>query len=173
MPTYLSTPDNLPTCTRGDNVALYQWGLDMIPKLASILIVTINMYRTWRSVNRQEQQTKKFALNHHDGATTEQSHSQPQQTRSSAWLPRTISSRGMTPQTAAKLSLAQKLARQSYYYVGALYIMISPVIVARLFEELADDLPWGALYPVTVLVPLQGFLNRTLLTVSCNTIKLP
>jgi hypothetical protein len=126
--TYQSTPDNPPTCTRGDNVTLYQWGFDMIPKLSSIAIVTVCMFLTWLSLYRQEQQTRRYSL-----GTTK----------------------------AVKLSVAQRLARQSYFYVGALYITYIPVIVARLNEAFTGYVHYEMLYTISFLVPMQGFWNGT------------
>jgi hypothetical protein len=115
------------------------------------------MYLTWRSVNRQEQKTKKYTFN----SATKQQQSQPQQDNASAWLPGPLVTRVTNSRAKAKLTLAQKLARQSYFYMAAFSIVIVPVIVVQLFEEIVDKIPWGALYPVSFLVPLQGCLNGT------------
>jgi hypothetical protein len=60
---------------------------------------------------------------------------------------------------AVKLSVAQRLARQSYFYVGALYITYLPVIVARIYEGATGFVHWEMLYTISLLIPFQGFWN--------------
>jgi hypothetical protein len=123
----------------------------MIPKLSSILIVTVNMYLTWLSLYRQEKQTNRFSMGKMPSmqmsATSDNrsSNLKKTSTRSSVQL--------------VKLSVAQRLARQSYFYVGALYITYIPVIVARLNEAATGYVHWEMLYVISMLVPAQGFWN--------------
>jgi len=58
-----------------------------------------------------------------------------------------------------KLSLSKRLARQSYLYVGALYITYIPVIVTRLTQLLSGVTYYGMILTIAVTIPLQGFWN--------------
>ena len=173
-PTFLSTPDNPPTCTRGDNIEFYQWGFDLIPKLVSIIIVTINMYLTWYSLYRQERQTKKFSIETlaanqmptpaSDTAPSTQPDRISVAGRAQKWKVRLPNPLASSSQQAAqvKLTVAQRMAVQSYLYVGAMYITIAPVVVARLYEETHDTIRWAMLYFISLLVPAQGLWNGML-----------
>ena len=66
-----------------------------------------------------------------------------------------------TQAAQVKLSVAQRLAIQSYLYVGAMYITITPVVVARLYEETHDTVRWIMLYFISLFVPAQGLWNGT------------
>lgn len=65
------------------------------------------------------------------------------------------------PSQIIKLSVAQRLARQSYFYVGALYLTYIPVVTARLNEAFTGYVHWEQLYVISLLVPMQGFWNGT------------
>ena len=164
-----------PVCTRGDNIELYQWAFDLIPKLSSILIVTINMYLTWLSLYQQEQQTKKFSMgsvaihkrasnlaNDQQRPAVEPSDSPGASRKRFRWS--SAQSRRPSQIVAVKLSVAQRLARQSYFYVGALYLTYLPVIVARVYEGATGFVHWEMLYTISFMVPFQGFWNGTRMT---------
>jgi hypothetical protein len=82
------------TCERGDNASLYQWLFDLIPKWASILLVTINMVMTHQAVYRQERAALRFSVT-------------PEVSRSSSF-------------SSPKPRVARLLARQSYLVSTAL-----------------------------------------------------
>ncbi|GKY92002.1 hypothetical protein MPSEU_000171800 [Mayamaea pseudoterrestris] len=169
-PSFKSTPENPPTCIRGDNIELYQWGFDLIPKLISIIIVTINMYLTWYSVHQQEKQTKKFtepaaAVKEAPDAAAENS-GEPTETmlsKAKRWTDRLPNPLPPSLQPwqveAVKLSVAQRLAIQSYLYVGALYVSITPVVIARTYEETHGTIRWTMLFFVSLFMPAQGICN--------------
>ena len=127
-------------CIRGNNASLYQWVFDVIPKWSSILLVTINMILTYWAVRRQEQATLRFSVTH--------SHSQ------------FFTSNNGNNQRKRPL-LAQRLARQSYFYVGALYLTYIPVIITRSTELAAGYVYYGMLLTISITLPLQGFWNGT------------
>jgi hypothetical protein len=110
------------TCERGNNASLYQWVFDVLPKWASVLIVTVNMWLTHRAVLTQERASMRF--------------SQRQRPRA-----------------------AKRLARQSYYYVGALYLTYTPVIITRVYELATGTVYYEMLLTISITIPLQGFWN--------------
>jgi hypothetical protein len=57
--------------------------------------------------------------------------------------------------------LSRRLARQSYLYVGALYITYIPVIVTRAFELTRGYVHYEMLLTISITIPLQGFWNGT------------
>ncbi|GKY92089.1 hypothetical protein MPSEU_000180300 [Mayamaea pseudoterrestris] len=160
---YKATEDNPGTCTRGDNIELYQWGFDTIPKLMSIFIVTINMYLTWYSIYQQEKQTLRFSMgsmaarreSEYAADTDSNEDGDGKPARRSIRRP----SQARRPSQVIKLSVAQRLARQSYFYVGALYVTYIPVVTARINEAVTGFVHWEMLYTICLLVPLQGFWN--------------
>jgi hypothetical protein len=58
--------------------------------------------------------------------------------------------------------VARRLARQSYCYVGALYLTYVPVIVTRATELATGYVYYGMLLTISVTIPLQGFWNGTM-----------
>jgi len=127
------------TCIRGDNASLYQWVFDLIPKWAAILLVTINMIWTYTFVRRTEEKSMRHSVRHISLSVT-----------ASTTTRGTIANRAV---------LSQKLATQSYYYVGALYLIYIPVIVTRLFELIAGYVHYEMLLTIAITIPLQGFWN--------------
>jgi hypothetical protein len=128
------------TCERGDNSSLYQWLFDLIPKWASILLVTINMVMTHQAVYRQERAALRFSVPHLN----------PEMSFSSSFS---------SPKP--KPRVARLLARQSYLYVGALYLTYVPVIMTRLTELISGGVYYGMLLTISITIPLQGFWNGT------------
>jgi hypothetical protein len=57
--------------------------------------------------------------------------------------------------------LSRRLARQSYLYVGALYITYVPVIITRAFELTHGYVHYEMLLTISITIPLQGFWNGT------------
>jgi len=115
-------------CERGDNASLYQWVFDLIPKWSSILLVTVNMWLTYRGMRIREQATRSFSFR-----------GQPR--------------------------VAQRLARQSYFYVGALYLTYIPVIITRIYELASGVVYYEMLLTISITLPMQGFWNgRSLLS---------
>jgi hypothetical protein len=128
------------TCGRGDNASLYQWLFDLIPKWTSILLVTINMVMTHQAVYRQERRALRFSAPHVN----------PEISLSSSFS-----------RPKPKPRVARLLARQSYLYVGALYLTYVPVIMTRLTELIAGGVYYGMLLTISITIPLQGFWNGT------------
>ena len=73
----------------------------------------------------------------------------------SVWYKEQASQRYAARQTR----LARQLARQSYLYVGALYITYIPVIITRLTEVLTGTVYYGMILSIALAIPLQGFWN--------------
>jgi hypothetical protein len=130
------------TCERGDNASLYQWLFDLIPKWASILLVTINMVMIHQAVYRQERAALRFSVSQ---VTPEMS----------------LSSSFSRPKPKSKPRVARLLARQSYLYVGALYLTYVPVIMTRVTELISGSVFYGMLLTISITIPLQGFWNGT------------
>ena len=164
--TFGSDADHPPTCTRGDNIVIYQWVLDLIPKLSSIFIVTVNMYLTWYSLYQQEKQTRRFSMGamprRDSDAGVEEDEDKPGR------RPSRRGSAQRRPSQIIKLSVAQRLARQSYFYVGALYITYIPVVTARINEAATGYVHWEMLYTICMLVPMQGFWNGKIGFADCE-----
>jgi hypothetical protein len=129
--------DGETTCERGDNASLYQWLFDLIPKWASILLVTVNMVMTHQALFRRQRTTYRFSMPPNTNTET---------------ATRRSSSRRPTP-------LARLMARQSYLYVGALYLTYTPVIITRLTELISGVVYYGMLLTISITIPLQGFWN--------------
>ena len=55
--------------------------------------------------------------------------------------------------------LAKQLARQSYLYVGALYLTYIPVVMTRMTEVLTGSVYYGMIVTISITIPLQGFWN--------------
>lgn len=128
------------TCERGDNASLYQWLFDLIPKWSSVLLVTFNMFRTHRAVLQRERSMHRF-------------------TRPSSNEPSSNESSIRPPEGSPKPRVARMLARQSYLYVGALYLTYIPVIITRLTELISGSVYYGMLLTISITIPLQGFWN--------------
>ena len=175
---------NAVPCIRGDNASLYQWVFDLIPKWTSILVVTVNMILIYYSVLRQEQQTMRFSMQQQvsgqasrrwncwpwrrksgppDGGIT--ANNQDRSTSSASSLsalgaPGVINSSSNLPGIARpKPKIAKRLARQSYLYVGALYLTYIPVIVTRATELATGFVYYEMLLTISITIPLQGFWN--------------
>ena len=56
-------------------------------------------------------------------------------------------------------SMSRRLARQSYLYVGALYLTNIPLIVTRVTQFIAGETYYGMMLSIAILVPMQGFWN--------------
>lgn len=118
------------TCQRGDNASLYQWIFDVIPKWSSVLLVTGNMWYTHCGVLLQERASSQYVF---PGSDNQQPRPRPR--------------------------VARRLARQSYLYVGALYLTYIPVIVTRTTELITGHVYYGMLLTLAFALPLQGFWN--------------
>ena len=57
------------------------------------------------------------------------------------------------------LEMSRRLARQSYFYVGALYLTNLPLIVTRVTQFIAGVTYYGMMLSIAILVPMQGFWN--------------
>lgn len=121
--------DERANCQRGDNASLYQWLFDVIPKWLAVSFVTAIMVAIHRSVWRQEQSSQRYSMR--NGSTV----------------------------TRTRSRLARALARQSYLYVGALYITYIPVIITRLTEVITGTVYYGMIVSIALAIPLQGFWN--------------
>jgi len=60
-----------------------------------------------------------------------------------------------------RLPVSRRLARQSYLYVGALYLTYLPVIVTRATELAVGYVYYEMLLTISIFIPLQGFWNGT------------
>jgi hypothetical protein len=58
-----------------------------------------------------------------------------------------------------ELRISRRLARQSYLYVGALYLTYIPVVVTRSFELVNGFVHYEMLLTIGIMIPLQGFWN--------------
>ena len=132
--------DGFSDCERGDNATLYQWVFDVIPKWSSVLLTTINMLVLIYTVRSQELST----------------------------LQRIASRRQIDASDHDRIKIkprvAIRLARQSYLYVGALYLTYIPVIVTRAFEFVNGYVHYEMLLTIAIMLPLQGFWNCTCVT---------
>jgi hypothetical protein len=140
--------DGVTTCERGNNASLYIWVFDLIPKWSSVLLVTVNMLLTWQAVYRLERKTLKYSR---------PSTLFPSNSSNSLNPSNNSTERSMPP----KPKVARRLARQSYLYVGALYLTYIPVIVTRLTELILGYVYYEMLLTISVMIPLQGFWNGT------------
>jgi len=61
--------------------------------------------------------------------------------------------------TRTSPSKSERLARQSYLYVGALYLTNLPLIVTRVTQFIAGVTYYGMMLSIAILVPMQGFWN--------------
>jgi hypothetical protein len=138
-------------CERGDNASLYQWGFDIIPKWTSILVVTVNMFLTHRGLVLQERTARKYSF----VAASTTTQSAPNSHGSCATTTPTRASTRTTQRT----TLARRHARQSYLYVGALYITYIPVVITRLTQLLSGTVYYEMLLTISITIPLQGFWN--------------
>ena len=136
--------DGSTDCERGNNASLYQWVFDVIPKWSCVLLVTINMWLVHRAVYRQEQSTLKRTLRCAVAAAAN-----PTLNNNNNF------SQKPTPR------VARRLARQSYLYVGALYLTYIPVIITRSTELISGVVYYGMLLTISIFIPLQGFWNGT------------
>lgn len=57
------------------------------------------------------------------------------------------------------LKLSQRLARQSYLYVGALYITYIPVAMTRMTQLIKGYTFYGMILTIAITIPLQGCWN--------------
>jgi hypothetical protein len=55
-----------------------------------------------------------------------------------------------------KPELARRLATQSYFYVGALYLTYIPVIITRITELATGSVYYEMLLTISITIPLQG-----------------
>jgi hypothetical protein len=124
------------TCERGDNASLYQWGFDLIPKFSAIVVATVNMILIYIYVRKTELKSLATSL--------------------------TVRSRGVSEsdriRRGAKLRMASKLAVQSYFYVGALYLTYVPVIITRITELTLGYVYYEMLLIISITIPLQGYV---------------
>jgi hypothetical protein len=74
----------------------------------------------------------------------------------------TVRSRGVSEsdriRRGAKLRMASKLAVQSYFYVGALYLTYVPVIITRITELTLGYVYYEMLLIISITIPLQGYV---------------
>jgi len=62
-------------------------------------------------------------------------------------------------QQRPKLRVSRRLARQSYFYVGALYITYIPVVITRATQLSRGYVYYQMLMTISVTIPLQGLWN--------------
>jgi hypothetical protein len=180
------SPDGQTTCVRGNNASLYQWVFDVIPKWLGVLLVTVNMFLTHRSVYVQEKKTQKYT---NPEVSIRQWSLMPAQASDSSWrMSERESSRDLHPvpvkpspvepdaqgskrngvavsagnRHLLKLPISRRLANQSYLYVGALYLTYIPVIVTRSFELVHGYVYYEMLLTISIMIPFQGFWNGKL-----------
>lgn len=116
-------------CLRGDNASIYQWAFDIIPKFSSIFLVTINMLLTYWSVREKEIKSQRFSMS------------------------------AINSNHSSRVSLSQRMARQSYLYVGALYITYIPVAITRMTQLIRGHTYYGMILTIALTIPLQGCWN--------------
>jgi len=58
-----------------------------------------------------------------------------------------------------KLRLSRRLAVQSYFYVGALYVSYLPPLISRVLETITKTKPYWVVVLLGILLPIQGFWN--------------
>ena len=124
-----SDPAYVP-CERGDNASIYQWAFDIIPKFSSIFLVTINMVLTYLEVRRRETKVVRYSVNNNSNSNNNKS-----------------------------LRLSQRMARQSYLYVGALYVTYIPVAMTRMTQLIAGYTFYGMILTIAITIPMQGCWN--------------
>lgn len=77
------------------------------------------------------------------------------------WIHRVLLEKERASQryAARQTQASRQLARQSYLYVGALFITYIPAIVTRLTEVLTGGVYYGMIVTISITIPLQGFWN--------------
>lgn len=167
---------------RGDNASLYQWLFDLIPKWASILLVTINMVLVYIFVRRQEIRSERWSSRAVNSRVVNSSiqnsswktssatsninassaaeispnldQSQERNTGSTSWR-----RRQQQHQARRRVGFSREIAQQSYLYVGALWITWLPVIVLRGIQLASGVTYYWLLVWVVLSIPMQGFWN--------------
>ena len=184
------SPSGETTCVRGNNASLYQWVFDVIPKWLAVLAVTVNMVLTHRGVFVQERKTLRYTdpsrsmerwssalpAPASDSSWRHRDVSKPLSDRDEDGTERPVAVeppmevadpaiRAPNPpplrSTRMKLPVSRRLARQSYLYVGALYLTYIPVIVTRATELALGYVYYEMLLTISITIPLQGFWNGT------------
>lgn len=150
-------------CERGDNASLYQWLFDLIPKWASIILVTICMILVFRSVRRTERAQNRYEFEGTGQQILKRSTISDSAIRSTKNLSVTFASSSIVLSTPApqkkKKSCSNMVAQQAYLYVGALYITWIPVVILRLTQLIAGVTHYEMILTVAITIPLQGFWN--------------
>jgi len=160
---------------------LYQWLFDLVPKWASILIVTINMVLVYIFVRNQEivserwimstssqKTSRKISLNNNNSmnasSAEENSSNMNQSQGNNNW--RIAITRGgrrswwrQQHQVLKRVSFSRQIAQQSYLYVGALWITWLPAIVLRGVQLASGVTYYWLLVWLSLSIPMQGFWN--------------
>ena len=169
-------------CVRGENATAYNWAFNVVPKAAVLVLVTVIMWLCHRAVVRLERASDRSTFHRGGGSpvltTNEQEdfldNDRDRDSRHSAGKLSLASLRSSAVEyirrgssfeqnkdtaRSSQISNSKRVARQSFLYVGALYITLLPGIINRLTELIS-----GKRYPalamiIALLMPLQGFWN--------------
>mmetsp|Transcript_25725 Transcript_25725/g.60120 ORF Transcript_25725/g.60120 Transcript_25725/m.60120 type:complete len:547 (-) Transcript_25725:76-1716(-) len=162
-------------CQRGDNATVYNWAFNILPKAAVLIIVTLIMWLCHRHVLRLERRFTKGP-----SSSDSSRHRRPSQSsrRSREYDDedddnddenddqRSIKDElrddeAARPANTGKkgASMSKRIARQSFLYVGALYLTLLPGIVNRLTELIAGKRFAAVAMTIALLMPAQGFWN--------------
>ena len=157
-------------CQRGDNATVYNWAFNILPKAAVLIVVTLIMWLCHRhvlrlerrftkgpssdsSVNRRSSQSSRRSREYdeEDGDKEGKGNIEDEFQDDEAARPAGTGKKGA--------SMSKRIARQSFLYVGALYLTLLPGIVNRLTELIAGKRFAAVAMTIALLMPAQGFWN--------------
>jgi len=155
-------------CKRGDNATVYNWAFNILPKAAALIIVTLIMWMCHRhvvrlerrfttgpssdsSANRRSSQSSRHSREHEEDGDDGRRNSEDAFQDDEAARPAGTGKKGA--------SMSKRIARQSFLYVGALYLTLLPGIVNRLTELIAGKRFAAVAMTIALLMPAQGFWN--------------
>lgn len=157
-------------CQRGDNATVYNWAFNILPKAAVLIIVTLIMWLCHRHVLRLERRFTKGAssdssVNRRSSQSSRRSREYDDEDEDNEDQ-RNIEDEFRDDEAARPAgtgkkgaSMSKRIARQSFLYVGALYLTLLPGIVNRLTELIAGKRFAAVAMTIALLMPAQGFWN--------------
>ena len=156
-------------CQRGDNATVYNWAFNILPKALVLIVVTLIMWLCHRhvvrlerrftkapssdsSVNRRSSQSSRRSREYDDEDEDEEDGRNIEDEFRDDEVAR--------PEPGKKgASMSKRIARQSFLYVGALYLTLLPGIVNRLTELISGKRFAAVAMTIALLMPAQGFWN--------------
>lgn len=158
-------------CQRGDNATVYNWAFNILPKAAVLIVVTLIMWLCHRHVLRLERRITKgpssdYSVNRRSSQSSRRSREYDEDEDGDDDDKRNIEDEFRDDEAARPAgtgkkgaSMSKRIARQSFLYVGALYLTLLPGIVNRLTELIAGKRFAAVAMTIALLMPAQGFWN--------------